>query len=143
MITYVDTSTIIKLLIDEPGTDAASAIWDQPDVLATGRIAHVEVRAALAAARRQARISAPVLAVAEQGLELLWTQLSVVELDEQLMRLAGEVAATHGLRGYDAAHLAAARVIGADVFSSADRRLCGAAAAEGFHIANPLDADRS
>lgn len=140
MITYVDTSTLIKLLIDEPGTAAAAVIWDRPDVLASVRVAHVEARAALAAARRQERITAAVLRSAVAGLEVLWSQVSVVEIDEDLMRLAGDLATQHALRGYDAVHLAAAHVVGADVFSSADRHLCDAASADGFHVANPVDA---
>lgn len=140
MIAYFDTSTLIKLLIDEVGTPEAAAIWDEPDTLVTVRVAHVEARAALAAARRQSRITAAVFRSAVTGLEVLWTQLSVVEVDEDLMRLAGDLATTHGLRGYDAVHLAAAQLVGAEVFSSADRRLCEAASTTGFHVANPVDA---
>ncbi len=140
MITYVDTSTLIKLLIDEVGTPEAAAIWDEPDVLATVRVAYVEARAALAAARRQRRITAAVFRSAVAGLEVLWSQLSVVEIDEDLMRLAGDLATTYGLRGYDAVHLASAYLVGAKVFSSADRRLCEAASSAGFHVANPIDA---
>ena len=139
MITYVDTSTLIKLLIDEVGTTEAGLIWDEPDVLVSARIAHVEARAALAAARRQGRIINEVFNNAVDGLEVLWSQLSVVEIDEELMRLAGDLATTHGLRGYDAVHLAAAHLVGAHVFSSADHRLCAAASSDGFHIANPID----
>jgi uncharacterized protein len=143
VITYVDTSTLIKLLIDEVGSTEAGRIWDEPDVLVSARIGHVEARAALAAAQRQGRISADVFRHAVDGLEVLWSQLSVVEIDEVLMRLAGDLAASHSLRGYDAVHLAAAHLVGADVFSSADRRLCTAASADGFHVANPIDAVRS
>ncbi len=140
MITYVDTSTLIKLLVDEIGTTEAAAIWDEPDTLVTVRIAHVEARAALAAARRQRRITAAAFRSAVAGLELLWSQMSVVEVDDDLMRLAGDLATTHSLRGFDAVHLAAAHLVGADVFSSADRRLCEAASTAGFHVANPVDA---
>ena len=140
MITYVDTSTLIKLLIDEVGTTEAGLIWDEPDVLVSSRVGHVEARAALAAARRQGRISAVVFRAAVEGLEVLWSQVSVVEIDEDLMRLAGDLAVAHSLRGSDAVHLAAAHLVGADVFSSADRRLCEAASSSGFHVANPLDA---
>lgn len=139
MITYVDTSTMIKLLIDEDGTDDAARIWDEPDVVATARIGHVEARAALAAARRQDRISAAAFRGAVEGLEMLWAQVSIVEIDEQVARLAGDLATAHGLRGYDAVHLAAAQVVGADVFSSADRRLCDAASSSGLHVANPIE----
>jgi len=135
----VDTSTLIKLLIDEVGTREAAAIWDEPDVLVSARVGHVEARAALAAARRRGTITEAVQRTAIAGLEVLWSQVSVVEIDEDLMRLAGDLAATHGLRGYDAVHLAGAHLVGADVFSSADRRLCAAASAAGFHVANPTD----
>ena len=140
MITYVDTSTLIKLLIDEVGTIEAGLIWDEPDVLVSARIGHVEARAALAAARRQGRISVDVFRNAVDGLEVLWSQLSVVEIDDDLMRLAGDLAVAHSLRGYDAVPLAAAQLVGADVFSSADSRLCAAASSSGFHVANPIDA---
>jgi hypothetical protein len=42
---------LIKLIIDEAGSDAAEVIWDQPDVLVAARLLYVEGRAALAAAR--------------------------------------------------------------------------------------------
>ncbi len=139
MITYVDTSTLIKLLIEEVGTIDAGMIWDQADVLAMARVGHVEARAALAAARRQGRISADVFHAAAAGLDLLWSQVFVVEIDERLMRLAGDLATAHDLRGFDAIHLAAANLADADVFSSADLRLCAAASSSGFHVANPID----
>ena len=141
MIAYVDTSVLIKLLISEVGTAQAGAIWDQPDVLVCSRLGHVEARAALTAARGQARITELVFRESLSGLEVLWSQLSIVEIDEELMRLAGDTAEEHGLRGYDAMHLAAAHCVGADVFSSTDRRLCAAASASGLHVANPIDAD--
>ena len=139
MITYIDTPTLIKLLIDEVGTAEAGQIWDEPDILVSVRLGHVEARAALAAAAREGRISPDVLSSAVQGLEVLWSQVSIVEIDEGLMRLAGDLAVTHGLRGYDAVHLAAAHLVRSDVFSSADRRLCTAASTCGFHVANPTD----
>jgi predicted nucleic acid-binding protein len=137
VITYVDTSTLMKLLIDEVGTKEAGMIWDEPDFLVSARLGHVEARAALAAAERHGRITNDVFDNAVIGLEVLWSQLSVVEIDEDVMRLAGDLATAHALRGYDAVHLAAAHIVDADVFSSADRHLCAAASSDGFHIANP------
>lgn len=64
----------------------------------------------------------------------------MVEIDDDLVRLAGDLAATHVLRGYDAVHLAAVHLVGADVFSSAARHLCKAASSAGFHVPNPVDA---
>ena len=53
------------------------------------------------------------------------------------MRTAGDLATTHGPRGYDAVHLAAAHLVRADVFSSTDDRLCEAASPAAFYVAIP------
>ncbi len=139
MITYVDTSTLLKLIIEEPGSDEAAALWDQSDVLASVRILYAEARAALAAARRSGRLAPGQHRQALKALEDLWSQVSIVEVDGDLVQAAAELAERHGLRGYDAVHLAAALLVGADVFTSADRLLCNAARAEGFHVAEPMD----
>ncbi|MCZ7631338.1 MAG: hypothetical protein M5U19_20820 [Microthrixaceae bacterium] len=54
MITYVDTSSMLKLLIDEDGSERAELIWDSADVLVSVALVVVEGRAALAAAHRGA-----------------------------------------------------------------------------------------
>jgi uncharacterized protein len=140
MITYVDTSTLIKLIIEEPGSDAAASLWDQSEVVASARILLVEARAALASARRAGRLTPSQHRSAIEALSELWAQISVVDVSETLVAAAAELAERHGLRGYDAVHLAAAQTVGADILTSADRALCEAASREGFHVANPLDA---
>ena len=50
MITYVDTSSLLKLIVEEPGSDRAALIWDTADALAAASVIVVEGRAALAAA---------------------------------------------------------------------------------------------
>ena len=66
-----------------------------------------------------------------------YSQLDVVELDEGLARLAGELAESERLRGYDAVHLAAAsRLDDVDlVVVAGDRDLLAAAAKLGLHVA--------
>jgi uncharacterized protein len=140
MITYVDTSTLIKLLIDEAGSEPARQIWDGADALVTGRLTAVEGRATLAAAKRAGRLTASQHRAAVAELELLWSSLNVVEVTADIIERAGELADVHALRGYDAVHLAAALVASAELFTSADRRLCLAARTVGIHVLNPLEA---
>jgi uncharacterized protein len=141
MITYVDTSTLIKLIIDEAGSERAELIWDEADELATARILYAEARAALAAALRAGRLTTRDHRNAVTGLETLWAQMTIVEITEGLVRHASELAEQHGLRGYDAVHLAAALIVGADVLTSADAPLCAAALLAGLHVANPIEPD--
>ncbi len=140
MITYVDTSTLLKLLIEEPGSARAAIIWDSADVVAAARVAHVEARAALAAADRGGRLSPAQARRTKTELAGLWEQFTIVEITEGLVDEAGDLAEQEGLRGYDAIHLAAALQIGADLLTSADSDLCAAGARRRLHIANPIDA---
>ena len=62
----------------------------------------------------------------------------MVEIDEDLARQAGDLAEAHGLRGYDAVHLAAAhRVADADlVVVAGDRPILDAAISAGLLTAS-------
>jgi len=138
VITYVDTSSLLKLLIDEDGSERAELIWDSADVLASVALVVVEGRAALAAAHRGALLDARQHRRARQSFEALVGALSIVEVTEALIVDAADLAEAEALRGYDAVHLAAAVTVGATVFTSADSELCAAAQRRGLHVANPL-----
>lgn len=140
MITYVDTSSLLKLLIDEVGSERAELIWDTADVLAGSALVVVEARAALAAAERGARLTGAQHREAKRELAALVDELSIVEVTEQLIAEAADLAESEALRGYDAVHLASALLIEADLVTSADEALCEAAARRGLRVANPLDA---
>lgn len=138
MITYVDTSTLLKLVIDEDGSDRASTIWTSADSVASVVLIVVEARAALAAAKRGGRLTDAQHADAKQELDALIADLHIVETTEELIAEAAELTEVEALRGYDAVHLAAALLVGATILSSADTDLCAAGQRRGLHIANPL-----
>lgn len=141
MTTYVDTSTLLKLVVDEEGSDRAELIWDAADNLASARLVVVEARAALAAARRGGRLTAGQHRSAKSELDLLFRDLHLVEITDDLIADAAELGELEGLRGYDAVHLAAAMFVTASVLTSAGDALCDAASRRGLHVANPLDGD--
>jgi uncharacterized protein len=138
LITYVDTSTLLKLLIDEDGSDRAERVWDAADALASASLVIVEARAALAAATRGARLTTQQHERAKDELSALTGDLHLVAVTDDLVDRAANLAEDEGLRGYDAVHLAAALHLGASVLTSADEALCDAAARNGMHVANPL-----
>jgi predicted nucleic acid-binding protein len=49
------------------------------------------------------------------ALEEIYAELRVIAIDEALARAAGELASEHGLRGYDAVHLASALALEGEV----------------------------
>ena len=138
MITYVDTSTLLKLVVEEAGSEPAAVIWDSADVLASVVLVVVEARAALAAANRGERLTDDQHREAKQEVAALIGDLHLVEVTDDLIAAAGDLAEAEGLRGYDAVHLAGALLVEASVLSSADETLCEAAGRHGLHVANPL-----
>lgn len=138
MITYFDTSILLKLLIDDEAFRAESErLWVQSEYAVCAELGYAEARAALAAVSRSKRLTAAGLRIAKDELELLWEQMSVVPVDRDLVRAAGDLAEHDALRGYDAVHLAAAIAGEVSVVASADRQLVEAARRRGFAVATP------
>jgi predicted nucleic acid-binding protein len=134
VILYLDTSALVKLYVDEPGRPAVVTELDQAAAVATVRVAYAEARAAFARKRREGGLDGKGLRRVVDRLDGDWAAYSVVDVTEPLVRRAGILAEHHGLRGYDAVHLAAAVELGragGDVsFGCFDERLRRAARRE-------------
>lgn len=99
-------------------------------------LAYPETRAALAAAPRAGRLTAAAYRAALTEFEALHATALVVEIDHWLARRAGDLAAEHQLRGYDAVHLASALRLGDQTtLITWDQRLQHAAIAAGLAVA--------
>jgi predicted nucleic acid-binding protein len=109
------------------GHQLAQRLWAAADQRVCASITYVEVRAALAAGRRNRYWGAPGLIGLKQAWEDAWREVNVIDVDRALLERAGDVAEDEGLRGFDAVHLTAAQLSGCDLFVAADRRLCEAA----------------
>lgn len=138
MIVYFDTSALVPLLIDEPASEICRLLWESADEVATCRLSFVETAAALAQARRLGRITATAHDVALLALDELWSALTIVEFDSDLMHRAAEGAARYALGGYDTVHCAAAELIADEqtVAASGDRALLDAWAVLGIATAD-------
>jgi hypothetical protein len=139
-IVYFDSSALVKLVVEEHGSDIAAALWDGADAVVSSGLAYPEVRAALVAARRDERISARSLRGAKQQWEQLWNALAIVESNRSVLVNAGDVAERYRLRGYDAVHLASALTIPRPhvLMTVWDDRLRDAAVEAGLSLA-PID----
>ena len=137
MIGYVDTSTLIKLLIAEPGSLEARRIWSEAQKLVSAKTVVVEAHAALGAARRAGRLDAKRFANATSSLRLIVDQIALIDISDAIIGYASSLAVSEALRGYDAIHLAAALLARVDVLTSSDTDLCAAAQRNGLHVANP------
>jgi uncharacterized protein len=134
---YFDTSAIVPLIVEEAGSNEAKHRWRSAERVTSARVVYTEGHAALAAGARLGRLSADQLRAAIGELVDRYDELHVVEISDQLVRRAGALAQEHGLRGYDAIHLAAAELSrgeGAFVFVAGDLGLCAAAEQIGLAV---------
>lgn len=134
MIAYFDSSALVKLLIEESGSNDAANVWDGADAIVSSRIAYTEVRAALAAANRGGRLNKRQLSKAKDDWERYWATVRAIELGPHLDHSAGDLAEAHGLRGFDAIHVASAtRIHTTDVvIATWDTRIYLAAQSMGY-----------
>lgn len=107
MTLYLDTSSLVKLYVAEPGSDAVHKLVQAATMVATSTIAYTETRAALARRRRERALRPAAFALAKKTFEAEWPKYFTVEVTSALCRQAGEFAERYRLRAYDAVHLAA------------------------------------
>ena len=69
MTLYLDTSSLVKLYVAEPGSDAVRKLVDDATVVATSSIAYTETRAALARRRRERGLGPAAFASAKKTFE--------------------------------------------------------------------------
>lgn len=137
MILYLDSSHIVKLCVEEPGSADVEALVASVDDTAASRIAYAEVRSALARKRREGGIPDEKYANTVAAFRVEWRHMLVQEVTQQVVELAGALCETHKLRGMDAIHLASAKLLAAESelpvrVSTSDPRLHVAAKAEGL-----------
>jgi predicted nucleic acid-binding protein len=103
---YLDTSSLVKLYVEEIGSDDVRDLVGQSDVVATSIVAYPEARAALARLRRSGNLNPAGFAAAKRSFERQWPAFLALDVTAPVSREAGDYAERYALRGFDALHLA-------------------------------------
>jgi predicted nucleic acid-binding protein len=133
VILYLDTSSLVKLYVDEPGSPEVHRLVEDAELVVTSVVAYAEARAALARRHREGSLGIAEHRRARSALDADWPRLLSLDVSGQLARSAGELAERRRLRGFDAIHLASYLVVAREFrgervrFSAADQRLVRAA----------------
>ena len=134
MTVYLDTSSLVKLYVEEPVSDEVRDLVHNAAVIVTSDVAYPETRAALARRRRDRTLTAAAVRMAKQDFEADWPNYLVIPASSELCLEAGDLAERYTLRGSDSIHLASFAAMlrglqGRDdaQFSSADDKLNAAA----------------
>ena len=110
MIVYLEASALVKRYVAEAGSPEVEALIGEAQAIGTAVISRAEVAAALARAARIGLVAREAGAKALQAFNADWEHLVRLQLSEPLAARAAALAWEHGLRGYDAVHLASALV---------------------------------
>jgi predicted nucleic acid-binding protein len=137
MILYLDTSALVKKYFKEKNSSEVITAWKSSLGIATSAVAFAELLAAVYRKGSEKRVKKIYIETVVRSFQKDWSTFIVVEVNNRLNETIHKVIAKHGLRGFDAIHLAAALTIGSAVknnflFACYDDRLRRAAQAEGL-----------
>ena len=108
MFTYLDTSSLVKLYVEE---DESSFVYDlvrSSEITATSIIAYAEARAAFACRFREKAFTLKEHIRLKAVFDEDWSNYFILNLTENMVKMAGDLADKHSLRGIDSIHLATA-----------------------------------
>jgi predicted nucleic acid-binding protein len=139
MILYLDTSALAKRYLAERGSAEVEALIQQADAIGTSLITRAEVSAAIAKAVRTSALTRPEGEKILRAFRRHWPEVGRLQISETLIADADTLAWTYSLRGYDAIHLASARLwqealSEAVTLATFDRQLWAAAQQAGMDI---------
>lgn len=103
---YLDTSALVKRYINEQGSEGVRSLIRTADYLATSIISRAEMAAAFTSALRMGKIDKADYESALTKLRGDWIDYWRLAVTEEIITRADRSACEHGLRGYDAVHLA-------------------------------------
>ena len=106
MIVYVDTSSLVKLYVEEKGSRLVRELVERAELVATSVVTYAEARAAFARQRREGGLTAAGFGQAKNDFEQDWARYLTIEVSEAVYHSAGDLAEKHHLRGFDSLHLA-------------------------------------
>jgi predicted nucleic acid-binding protein len=108
MILYLDTSSLVKLYVEEDESSKVDALVRSSEVTATSLVAYAEARAAFARRFREKAFTPDEHDRIKEFFDKDWRSYLILSVTEDMIRLAGDLAEKHALRGFDAIHLASA-----------------------------------
>jgi predicted nucleic acid-binding protein len=108
MFLYLDTSSLVKLYIEEDGSLIVAALVRDSEVTATSIIAYAEARAAFARRFREKAFTPAEHNRIKKSFDKDWSNYLILNVTGDMIRLAGDLSEKHSLRGFDSIHLASA-----------------------------------
>jgi predicted nucleic acid-binding protein len=108
MIVYLDTSSLVKLYVEEGESSKIDALVRSSEVTATSIVAYAEARAAFARRFREKAFTPVEHDRIKAFFDKDWSSYLILSITGDMIRVAGDLAEKYALRGFDSIHLASA-----------------------------------
>ena len=136
---WLKDHALVKKYFKEKNSSEVISAWKSSIGIATSAVAYAELLAAVYRKAAETRVRKAHFQSVVRNFQEDWSSFIIVEVDNRLNETIHKVIANHGLRGFDAIHLASALAIGSAVvdnfiFACYDERLRQAAQAEGVEM---------
>lgn len=139
MITYFDTSSLLKFIIKEIGSEETRNIWNLSDEKVCSQLTRSELISALMRKVREGSVPARAVPEYQGAMDKLFADVILVDITSDVIGASCELIKTLPLKSADAIHLATALMVRADLFSSSDKKLCTAASESGIAVTDPTE----
>ena len=139
MITYFDTSSLLKFVIKEIGSEENLNIWNFSDEKVCSQLTRTEMHSALMRKVREGSVSASAMRARLNAMDKLFADVVLVDITSEVIDASCELVKELPLKSADAIHLATALMVRADLFSSSDKKLCAAASESGIAVTDPTE----
>ncbi len=120
---FVDTSTLFKKYVDEPGSPDFDSLLNKATEIIVSPLTRIEMHAALAKCVREKLLPIEYAEKLRVEIKKDFTFYSRVYWNENLEEKSVEIAQKLSLKTLDAIQLASGVLSGADIFVTSDRRL--------------------
>ena len=118
MIVYLDTSSLVKLYVEEDESSKVDVLVRSSEVTATSIAAYAEARAAFARRFREKAFTPVEHDRIKTFFDKDWSSYLILNITGDMIRLAGDLAEKHALRGFDSIHLASALALRRELSTS-------------------------
>jgi len=139
LILYLDTSAMIKLYIQEAGSELIKEAIDTNRIIATAGIAYSEAISAFVRLTLLNSISKKDYEICKSSIKRDWASFFIIDVSENIIQLAADLIEKHKIRSFDGIHLASAVLLNKQInkrvtFSSWDKKLLKSAQKEELQI---------
>ncbi|MFH1076058.1 MAG: type II toxin-antitoxin system VapC family toxin [Pseudomonadota bacterium] len=134
---------MVKKYFNETASDEVISLWVESEAIVVSTVAYAEAMASFYRKKREVGLSKKIFGKILESFHYDWTTFIHVHINNDLDTIIHRIISTHGLRGFDAIHLASAIVVQKEIqdsflFVCFDRNLVKAGQAEGVKTFPPI-----